>query len=212
MVLDPHRALASLLSSGPHPRLVWSNDSGERLELSGRVTANWAVKIANLLLEEAEAEPGTRVLLDLPVHWRTAVWALGTWLTGAAVVLPATDTAPGELPDGGVDVIVTTSPQGWVEKADLVVAVALPALALSWPGELPSSVLDGASDVAGYGDALGIVESSQGSDLALSVGEVEVRYSGAGGLDGSAEVGAVAGTLLAMLATWAEGEQVVLRG
>lgn len=209
MVLDPHRALASLVSSGPHPRLVWSNDSGERLELSGRVTANWAVKIANLLLEEAEAEPGTRVLLDLPVHWRTAVWALGTWLTGAVVVLPAPGAALGELPDGGVDVIVTTSPQEWVGKADLVVAVALQALALSWPGELPSSVLDGASDVAGYGDALGVVVGAEDSDVALRVGEVDVSY---GGLLGRGTPSEMPSPLLTSTISWAAGDQVALRG
>ena len=209
MVLDPHRALASLVSSGPLPRLLWSNDSGERLELSGRVTANWAVKIANLLLEEVEAEPGTRVLLDLPVHWRTAVWSLGTWLTGAAVVLPAQGASPGELPDGGADVIVTTSPQEWAGKADLVVAVALPALALSWSGDLPSSVLDGASDVAGYRDALGVVTGTGDEGIAMRVAGVEVSY---GGLLSRGMPSEVPSLLLASTISWAAGEQVALRG
>ena len=208
MVLDPHSALASLVSSGPQPRLAWSNDAGERLELSGRVTANWAVKIANLLLEEVEAEPGTRVLLDLPVHWRTAVWALGTWLTGAVVILPAPGAEVGEVPDGGVDVIVTTSPTEWAGKADLVVAVALASLALRWPGELPASVLDGASDVAGYGDALGSVGTASEQDAALRAGTVEVSY---GGHLHHGVPDDLAALLLAAALSWARGEVVTIR-
>lgn len=209
MALDPHRALASLVSSGPHPRLLWSNADGERLELSGRVTANWAVKIANLLLEEVDAEPGTHVLLDLPVHWRTAVWALGTWLTGATVVLPVPGAALGEVPDGGVDVIVTTSPHEWVGKADLVVAVALPALALSWAGDLPSGVLDGASDAAGYGDALGIATIAGNREVALVVGEVAIPF---GEADLDSEIGLVGCTLIRAVVAWEVGEQTPLEG
>ncbi|MEK8228049.1 hypothetical protein NKG05_21105 [Oerskovia sp. M15] len=44
------------------------------MELSGAVLHNWINKTVNLLVEEFDAAPGTRVLLDLPSHWRAIVW------------------------------------------------------------------------------------------------------------------------------------------
>jgi acyl-CoA synthetase (AMP-forming)/AMP-acid ligase II len=81
--------LARLLADGARPRLTWYGADEERVELSGRVLANWVVKATNLLTEEGDVGPGSRVVLDLPVHWRTPVWALAAWLAGAHVVLPA---------------------------------------------------------------------------------------------------------------------------
>src|SRR5699024_4296186 len=75
-------------SGGTQPRLTWYGADDERVELSGRVLANWVTKAANLLTEEADLSPGSRVLLDLPIHWRAAVWALATWTAGGEVVLP----------------------------------------------------------------------------------------------------------------------------
>lgn len=71
------------------PRLTWYGPESERVELSGRVLANWVIKAANMLTAEADVEPGARVRLDLPPHWRTLVWALGTWTAGGEVVLPS---------------------------------------------------------------------------------------------------------------------------
>src|SRR5690625_2734237 len=74
------------------PRLTWYGPADERVELSGRVLANWVTKATSLLVEEGEVEPGTRVLLDIPVHWRALVWAMATWCAGGELVLPAEDT------------------------------------------------------------------------------------------------------------------------
>lgn len=75
------------------PRLTWYGADEERVELSGRVLTNWVTKATNLLLEDAEVEPGTRVLLDVPVHWRALVWGLATWAAGGNLLLPGETSA-----------------------------------------------------------------------------------------------------------------------
>ena len=124
------------------PRLTWYGDDGERVELSGRVLANWTVKAANLLAAECGAGPGTTVLLDLPAHWRLLVWALGGWAVGAELTAP----------DGDPDVVVATDPERWSGSGAHVVAVALPALARAWSGPLPAGTVDGASELMGQPD------------------------------------------------------------
>src|SRR5690554_3374176 len=114
--------LRALTADPGRPRLTWYGPDSERIELSGHVLDNWVTKTANLLVEEFDAGPGTRVLIDLPPHWRAVVWALAVWRTGAHVVLD---------PDV-VDVVVTHRPRavppaGLVARPELV-AVALPAL------------------------------------------------------------------------------------
>ena len=80
----------------------------ERVELSGAVLANWVAKTTNLIVEEFDAGPGCRLLIDLPPHWRTAVWVLGALRAGATAVLPGAD---GAAPDGrDADVTVTVRP------------------------------------------------------------------------------------------------------
>jgi uncharacterized protein (TIGR03089 family) len=80
-IRDLVRALAA--TEPTRPRLTWYATAGERVELSSRVLTNTVVKATNLLVAEVDAEPGTRVALDLPAHWRTLVWALATWTSGA---------------------------------------------------------------------------------------------------------------------------------
>ncbi|GAA3510217.1 TIGR03089 family protein [Georgenia daeguensis] len=168
----PGRLLDAFGHDGASPRLTWYGADGERTELSGRVLANWVTKAANLLVEEADAEPGTTVVLDLPVHWRTLVWALASWTTGARVVLPDE-----EVED--VDVVVTTDPEGapGVDQADLVLAVSLPALAMSWDGpELPAEVIDAAAELMSYGDQLGYVSEPEDDDVALVGAGLEATF------------------------------------
>jgi len=149
--------LLRLLTRDPgRPRLTWYGDDGERVELSGAVLENWVNKTTNLLVEEFDAGPGTQVVLDLPVHWRTVVWALAAWRVGTTVVLtPADDDAtPG---DGTTrpDVVVTTRPDRWAGTRAELVAVALPALARRFDGDLPARAIDAASAVMTYGDQVG---------------------------------------------------------
>ena len=142
----PASDLMSALRSGQStsPRLTWYGPAGERVELSGRVLDNWVAKTSNLLQDELDAEPGTRLRLDLPAHWKSLVLALAAWQLGMEVVL---DAAEAEL-------LATAEPgPASAEGAfDAVMAVALPALAMRWLGELPSGVVDYAAEVRSHGD------------------------------------------------------------
>jgi uncharacterized protein (TIGR03089 family) len=148
----PAAVLAHLRGvSASSPRLVWYGPDG-RIELSGRVVDNWVAKTANLLVDELDATAGTRIELDLPVHWKSVVWALAGWQVGA-VIVPG-PSGPPELP---ADIVVTAgergAPEGGAGKPPAVlVAVALGALAMRWPGALPPGAVDYAAEVRSHGD------------------------------------------------------------
>lgn len=150
--------LAPLRRDPGRPRLTWYGPDHERVELSGHVLDNWVTKTANLLVEELDAAPGSLVAVELPVHWRTVVWALAAWRTGATVVL-GPDAAD------GADVLVTDRPRAGGAVAQ--VAVALPALARAFPEPLPAGAIDAASAVMTYGDVLGWVPTTDPSAPAL---------------------------------------------
>jgi uncharacterized protein (TIGR03089 family) len=136
------------------PRLTWYGPDGERVEFSAKVLDNWVAKTANLLVDELDAGPGTVVSIALPPHWRTVVWLLATWSTGAGVrVVPPADPVPGPVPDDA-DVLVAADPAVLAAAPAGVrtVAVALPALAASFGEDLPDGALDYALEVRGYGD------------------------------------------------------------
>lgn len=144
--------LLSLRTLNPtSPRLTWYGSEGERVELSGRVFDNWVAKTANLLVDELDAQEGTTVALDLPVHWRSLIWLLSIWaVRGTAVIT--------ENPTGHADIVATTDPDSALHAAQtrgdspLIVAVELPALAMGWSGVLPTRVLDYAGEVRSYSD------------------------------------------------------------
>lgn len=192
--------LGTLLGQDPsQPRLTWYGADDERVELSGRVLANWVTKATNLLVEEGEVEPGTRVLLDVPVHWRALVWGLGTWTAGGHLVLPVDDEdendddadyepedlddeddedddASDEDDDESVFVaeavedpdVAITSRTTDAPPADLVLVIALPALAMRVTEAIPAGAMDAAAALMGYGDDLGYVEEPAPDDVALS--------------------------------------------
>ncbi|HEY8754242.1 MAG TPA: TIGR03089 family protein [Arthrobacter sp.] len=140
----PAIELMTTLRSGhaTSPRLTWYGPDSERVELSGRVLDNWVAKTSNLLQDELDAEPGMRLRLDLPAHWKSLIWALAAWQLGMETVL-----------DGGeADLLVTASPATVEGKYDAVIAVALPALAMRWQGELPAGFIDYAAEVRSHGD------------------------------------------------------------
>ncbi|WP_026542801.1 TIGR03089 family protein [Paenarthrobacter nicotinovorans] len=141
----PAANLMTTLRSGhsTSPRLTWYGPDAERVELSGRVLDNWVAKTSNLLQDELDAEPGMAVRLDLPAHWKSFVWALAAWQLGMEVVFDQTSA----------DLLVTDTPDGDAGAGfDAVVAVPLAALAMRWPGELPSGVVDYAAEVRSHGD------------------------------------------------------------
>ncbi|MEU4364785.1 TIGR03089 family protein [Promicromonospora sp. NPDC023987] len=208
-VPDVASLLARLAADGGRPRLTWYGDDGERVELSGAVLANWASKTVNLLVEEFDAGPGSRVVVDLPVHWRTVVWALAAWRAGATVAVPDASVAQ-------PDVVVSDSPERWADGGADLVVVSLPALARRYDGDLPAGAIDAASAVMTYGDAIGWVPEVEPEQDALvtaagAVGHKDlVPEPGAGArvlVDGR---GAVADVLRHLLGVWAGGGSVVL--
>lgn len=140
--------------SASSPRLVWYGPDG-RIELSGKVFDNWVAKTANLLVDELDAAPGTRIELDLPVHWKSLVWALASWQVGAVVVpggFGPTDSTPESRPESAPDIVVRAVEGGAVEPPAVLVVVALGALAMRWTGALPAGAVDYAAEVRSHGD------------------------------------------------------------
>lgn len=180
--------LASLTSEPGRPRLTWYGPDSERIELSGAVLTNWVNKTTNLLVEEFDAGPGTVIGLDLPGHWRTLIWSLAVWRSGAELRL----ITPREDAAGDLDVVVTNRPDRWDASETAVVAVALPALARSFDGELAPGVIDAASAVMTYGDDIGFVQETNPGGLALGAGAypgtASVRYDDLAGWAESAGV------------------------
>ena len=218
-------AVSTLLSSlrtrqATSPALIWYGDAGERIELSGKVLDNWVAKTSNFLVDELDAEPGMRVQLDLPVHWKSLVWVLAAWQTGCTVILA--DDAP-------ADVTVTASggaEGAGVKASGTVVAVALGALDLSFPGELAPGVVDYAAEIRSYADtylpgdepdgdapALEVRIPTSSSELASTVRYAELPLTADAGaaadvlLASSADLPLV---LAAALRVWAAGGAVVL--
>jgi uncharacterized protein (TIGR03089 family) len=174
----PTTLLAALAGSDPtRPRLTWYDDAagptqGERIELSGRVLANWAAKAANLLQEELEVGPGTVVELDLPPHWRAAYWLFAAWSVGAEVVVG------GSRADHRPDVVVTDDPADWVDCGASVVAVTLAALARGWAGEpLAAGVVDEARELSTYGDRFDAWATPDPEAAALDTADGSWTYS-----------------------------------
>lgn len=171
---NPQALLAALRTENPTaPRLTWYGADSERVELSGRVLENWVAKTANYLVDELDAEPGTTIALDVPVHWRSLVWLLASWAVGATVTIAPDD-------GGRADIYATTDPVGSASRIGgnpLIVAVALPALAMRWMGELPAGVLDYAGEVRAHGDVFFADQEPDPSNIAWRCGSVERSYA-----------------------------------
>lgn len=163
-------------ASSSSPRLVWYGPDG-RIELSGRVFDNWVAKTANLLVDELDAAAGSRIGLDLPVHWKSLVWAFAGWQVGAVIV----DGPPGGsagTPEVQPDIVVTAVERGPVEPPAVLVAVALGALAMRWPGALPAGAVDYAAEVRSHGDAFNDGVSQSGGTVLMATGGETLTVEG----------------------------------
>jgi uncharacterized protein (TIGR03089 family) len=141
-LLDP-------LRTGPaaaRPLVTYYDDAtGERIELSATTTANWAAKAANLLHDECDVEPGTRIALLLPAHWQTAALLLAAWWCGAEVVSDPTAADWVACDADRLDLALAAGPAGGV------IALSLDAFGKGLSG-LPVGVLDFATEVRLQGD------------------------------------------------------------
>jgi uncharacterized protein (TIGR03089 family) len=214
---------AMVLTDPTRPRLTWYGPAGERIELSGKVLDNWVAKSANLLVEEVDAGPDRRIAIDLPTGWRAAVWLLATWSTGACAVLPDDEEEAGDLDAWVSDRPGSPSAAAAADAGALLIAVALPALAVSFGPGLPPEALDAAIEGRGRGDVFLPLVTPLPTDRALqrpgrptlSHGELAPAAAAAG-----AELGLPAGVRLltdagpaqveALLAAWWTGGSVVL--
>ncbi|WP_337063134.1 TIGR03089 family protein [Kineococcus sp. G2] len=205
--------LQTLLADDPTaPRLTFYGEryaeTGERVELSARVLVNWVAKTANLLEEEFDAGPGTRVALDLPAHWRTLVWQLAVLSTGAHALTGASADA---------DVLVSADTAALADGPADRVAVSLAPLATSFGAALPAGVLDYARVVTGYGDVHAPLAQPAPDDGALddlAHGSLLGEAAAAGAawpvrVRLLTDVGP-AGTVRGPLAAWCRGGSVVL--
>ncbi|HZZ50461.1 MAG TPA: TIGR03089 family protein [Pseudonocardia sp.] len=148
-----------LSSDAAQPLITYYDDAtGERIELSGTTSANWAAKTANLLRDECDLEPGGTVSVLLPAHWQTLAVLLGAWWCGGEVV---TDPA-------GADVVLTDLAhldEATGAGAGVVVALSLHALGAGLT-DLPAGVVDYATEVRLHGDTF-VAEPEAGSGPVL---------------------------------------------
>ena len=160
-----------MLRSDPgRPRITCYDDtpgptSGERIELSAKVLANWANKAANALQEEWDLGPGSTVRLALPPHWRTLYWALATWSIGATVVL---DDEPTDL--------LVTDERSRLEDSTPAVLVTLAGLARSAPDAVPHGAMDEARELSTYADQFAAWDEPAPNDPALRAGGEDTAY------------------------------------
>lgn len=216
----PSTVLATLLQTDPaRPRITFYEDTpgptrGERIELSGKVLANWVNKAANALQEEFDLTPGSTVRLDLPPHWRSVYWALASWSVGATVVVGTSST-------GEADLLVTTDAEVAADSSTPAVVVTLAALARQSPDAgAAGEAMDEARELSTYGDQFAAWDEPEGSQSALRASGVDTAYQAVvanrgwdRGVRVHLEGDDLADVLSAALAAWAvDGSVVLTRG
>jgi uncharacterized protein (TIGR03089 family) len=165
-----------MLRSDPAgPRVTFYEDTegptqGERIEISGKVLANWVSKAGNALQDEFDLGPGSVVRVALPPHWRALYWALAVWSVGATVDCTGVGT-PDLLICDDPAVATTLDPA----PGD-VVLVTLGALARAHAGPVPAGAMDEARELATYGDQLVAMAEPAPDDLALVTNGTQTAY------------------------------------
>ncbi|WP_380167482.1 TIGR03089 family protein [Jannaschia sp. R86511] len=144
--VDVARLVASL-QADPRPRLTWYGEGGSRVELTGRVLAQWVAKTAHLLAEEADVVPGSRVAVRLGADWRAPVLRLAAWYLGAQVDEASDDD------DRTPDVVVVREDDADREARAGAVVVVVAAAALPGPvRDLPAGAVDYGAEVSAQPD------------------------------------------------------------
>jgi uncharacterized protein (TIGR03089 family) len=153
------RALDGLLAAVPDPSrpllTYYDESTGERVELSATTTANWVAKTSNFLVDDLDAEPGTRIRIGLPSHWLRFVWILSAWNVAAIV----TDT----------DADIGVSGPELEADEDVRVAASLRPLGGRFV-TAPTGFLDLGAEVPGHGDHFVALDPPQSATVALDLG------------------------------------------
>jgi uncharacterized protein (TIGR03089 family) len=152
------KTLDQLLRAAPDPSqpllTYYDMATGERVELSSTTTANWVAKTSNFLVDDLDAEPGTRIRIGLPSHWLSMVWILSAWTVGAAVV------------DGAAD-IGLSGPE-LVGDEPHRVAASLRPLGGRF-ATAPDGFLDLGAEVPGHGDHFAALDPPSPTTLAVDL-------------------------------------------
>lgn len=140
-------ALLAVRRSSASPWLTWHSQSGERIELSGRVFDNWVAKSANLLGDLYDLGEESIVVIDLAPHWKSLVLALAALHHGAKLVDPAHQDAQSAA------LFITATPNDEnIPASSEILAVNPAALALSFGSDLGPVAEDFNATVRSYGD------------------------------------------------------------
>lgn len=138
--------------------------TGERVELSATTTANWVAKTSNFLVDDLDAEPGTRLRLAVPTHWESLVWILSAWNVGAVL----TDH------DASIAVVDATL------QADEEIRVALSLLPMARRFALaPAGFIDYNAEVAGHSDHFEPFDAPTADTPALDLADVSLTHRAA---------------------------------
>lgn len=114
--------LLDLLDSRPQPALVYydghsaAEQESPRIELSGRVLANWSNKLTGLLLDEHDLSGYDSVLIDMSPHWKAAAVALAAGSIGAEVQMLSRGR---EASKREPSLIITDRPMTWIDGDSL---------------------------------------------------------------------------------------------
>lgn len=166
MTPPPISGLDSLLSAVPDPSkpllTYYDESTGERVELSTITTANWVAKTSNFLVDDLDAEPGTRVRIGLPTHWLRFVWILSVW--NVAAIVADTDA------DIGV-----SGPELEADE-DIRVAASLRPLGGRF-ATAPPGFLDLGAEVPGHGDHFVALDPPESATIALDLDGARLTHA-----------------------------------
>ncbi|RBY89846.1 TIGR03089 family protein [Blastococcus sp. TF02A-26] len=175
----PADLLREALRRSPAAPLITAYDdvAASRVELSATTFANWVAKTANLLQEEFDVAPGSRVAVVLPVHWQTAAVLLAAWSCGATVVEAAAED-DGALADADV-VLADEGRLPPLEELDLpeLVGLSLHPLGLGMTG-YAGPARDFAVEVRTHGDVFTAWQPPDPAAPGLLLGELELSLAG----------------------------------
>jgi uncharacterized protein (TIGR03089 family) len=164
--LTVRAALASLLAGdAAQPLVTYLGADGARTELSVRTFENNVAKAANLLRDDADVTPESRVVLRLSLHWQVSVWL------GACALAGCVAWIDGDPADPAVEVAVLGPDALGSGRAPITLGTSLHPFGLPFTTALPAGVLDAALEVRVHGDRFTPDDDGTGGSAWLRLGE-----------------------------------------